>query len=350
MPGIDTSSHPDPMAQLPPVGLPTPVVPGADVDQVPQGGPAPTTDTIEDSPTTVIGQNLHISGNPAAPSAEPPLTDAEITQRAKLTFGTTKALSQLTAELNNNPYFNVSFTATISAIMNEIAGLNTYSALYEALAELKTRSQQLDLAKQKAELTKESYNAQAQELDNNALNSFLGAAMAGASLAITIGNAAKAESDYNKQVEAQTAQVKAISKSPVTGANAPANGMRPQAELDADPKYVAATKELSRLETVGGKAQFVSQRQQHYDQLSKTATDMMTQVFSGITSSLNANLKRLEGTIESAKVGIDAMVKAVQDHQGRIDESRRGLTQAIDASLDLLKRIVDANISHHGIF
>jgi hypothetical protein len=243
---------------------------------------------------------------------------------------------------NRNPYLaNISFAAVMSQIMNEISSLNTNIGFLEAQTELKLRAMNLDMAKANATATKASYDAQAAEQYNNAIASFVNAAMSGMQAMFLMYNSGKAQNEYKKQEKDLIAKDKLANPDRV-GIDGELNkGFVPTE------KGAAATKELADFQK--NKANFISTTSQHYDQITKSMFDMVSQSVNGWKEMSNSALKGLEGSLQALILTIQGEQKALDSYSSHVSESEKKAHEAVTAAQNFRDKILDALLKYSSI-
>lgn len=297
--------------------------------------------------------------------------------------------------VTGNKWFNPSFLAAFSAVMDEVLKLRKDTAYREAQLSISQAQSLLEQAKSSADLTRALYNTRAQEKITEAITSFVGAgvSLAGAwdsaKSSVTARSKLAQDPEYQKvegrinasdptkipaketALQQKTADLTAKEKAleeKTTIANQldddpnasgvqtyEAMNARDQAQREVDAAKLSknqAEKELNEARAVTPqdrtadlrlKQEMITQKTAEIDRQVQMKTDVMKQAVQGTNSALQASYTSQEGEIEAEKTMLDAKQQLMNRWLDNAMKARDSAQSDFAAVCDFINRITDSN-------
>lgn len=271
-------------------------------------------------------------------------------------------------EVTGNKWFNPSFLAAFSAVMDEILKLRKDTAYREAQLSISQAQSLLEQAKSSADLTRALYNTRAQEKITEAITSFVGAGVSLMGAWDSAKSSVTARSKLAQDPEFQQVEGR------INAANVPAK----QANLDQkeatlwekggtlqvqnpgmEQERVAALaargqaqRELEAARAVTPqernadlrlKQEMITQKTAEVDRQVQMKTDVMKQVVQATNSALQASLTSQEGELEAQKTMLDAKQQLMNRWLDNAMKARDSAQSDFAAVCDFINRITDSN-------
>lgn len=292
--------------------------------------------------------------------------------------------------VTGNKWFNPSFLAAFSAVMDEVLKLRKDTAYQEAQLSISQAQSLLEQAKSSADLTRALYNTRAQEKLTEAITSFVGASVSlagawdSAKSSVTARSKLAQDPEYQKvegrinasdptkipakeaalqQKTADLTEKEKVLQEKTTAADALDNGpekygalnAKDQAQREVDAARLSknqAEKELNEARAVTPqernadlrlKQEMITQKTAEVDRQVQMKTDVMKQVVQGTNSALQATLTSEEGEIEAKKTMLDAKQQLMNRWLDNAMKARDSAQSDFAAVCDFINRITDSN-------
>ena len=294
-------------------------------------------------------------------------------------------------EVTGNKWFNPSFLAAFSAVMDEILKLRKDTAYREAQLSISQAQSLLEQAKSSADLTRALYETRAQEKITEAITSFVGAGVSlvgawdSAKSSVTARSKLAQDPEYQRvegrldkgdptklpareaALQQKTADLEQKQQNlaekqgnlyavPEDGpAQYGALNERDTARAEVDAAKMAknqAEAELNEARAVTPQARDADQRLKQEMITQKTAevdrqvqmkTDVMKQVVQGTNSALQESLTSQEGVLEAQKTMLDAKQQLMNRWLDNAMKARDSAQSDFAAVCDFINRITDSN-------
>lgn len=270
--------------------------------------------------------------------------------------------------VTGNKWFNPSFLAAFSAVMDEVLKLRKDTAYREAQLSISQAQSLLEQAKSSADLTRALYNTRAQEKITEAITSFVGAGVSlvgswdSAKSSVTARSKLAQDPEYQQvegRIGAANVQAKQVNftqkEAEVTrlraGADDALDGEDPNLvkalqERDTAAQELAAAKAVTsqdRNADLRLKQEMITQKTAEVDRQVQMKTDVMKQVVQGTGSALQASLTSQEGELEAKKTMLDAKQQLMNRWLDNATKARDSAQSDFAAVCDFINRITDSN-------
>lgn len=267
-----------------------------------------------------------------------------------------------------NDFFAPSFLAAFTSVMNEILNLNRESRFLEAQTEIESRERLIDMAKTTSELTKLSYDLQAQEKMIEAVACFVNAAIGfvtfGAYLGAGVRAGKNAEKRINDQIEEKEGQVgkldkelKGLKEGQVNVGSNPSAAQKTAAKeyqdkIDAkQAEKKVADEELAKM--VNNKDDLIRQEkareQEILNRYIQTGSEALKNSVNGVSNTMEALLKSEQGVVNSLKDLLDGYVNAERTYLENTQKARDQFLSNFTKLIDDLIQIVRSNYKTHSL-
>ncbi|CUI15982.1 hypothetical protein PNK_0345 [Candidatus Protochlamydia naegleriophila] len=272
-------------------------------------------------------------------------------------------------QLASNPFFNPSFLANFSAIMDELLNLKRDTSYLEAQVELKARELTIAITTTQSELTLMIAQAQAAEKMVEAITSFIQAGVAAISLAQTWGNAATARKDAEKtlaadkkieqqnldKVKAQRDEIE--QRSPVVSTDPNGVQTRNPPLTPADEKKLAQydkeiaghEKSLQNMDRPEYLRQLINTRTQELNLQSDLKQQIVKNVVAGAGSAIQSGIIAERGSLEALKVMNDGYLDLLRKYGDSTARSKDQEKADFKDLVDFVNKITDSVFKAHSL-
>ena len=272
--------------------------------------------------------------------------------------------------VTGNKWFNPSFLAAFSAVMDEVLKLRKDTAYREAQLSISQAQSLLEQAKSSADLTRALYDTRAQEKITEAITSFVGAGVSlvgawdSAKSSVTARTKLAQDPDYQAvegrinaanvqakqanltQKEADVVRIRGAADAALDDANPVPGFQEARQARDQAQRELTAAQAVTPQERNADlrlKQEMITQKTAEVDRQVQMKTDAMKQVVQGTNSALQASLTSQEGEIEAEKTMLDAKQQLMNRWLDNAMKARDSAQSDFAAVCDFINRITDSN-------
>lgn len=268
--------------------------------------------------------------------------------------------------VTGNKWFNPSFLAAFSAVMDEVLKLRKDTAYREAQLSISQAQSLLEQAKSSADLTRALYNTRAQEKITEAITSFVGAGVSLAGAWDSAKSSVTARSKLAQDPEYQAVEGRIGAATPDVGVKQATlqqkeaalwekgGTLRVQDEhLEQERLQALTARDEARADLnttkrdlnsdLRLKQEMITQKTAEIDRQVQMKTDVMKQVVQGTNSALQASYTSQEGEIEAKKTMLDAKQQLMNRWLDNAMKARDSAQSDFAAVCDFINRITDSN-------